>query len=115
MITKEQFVNGLITYLDREVIPQLPTSGKWYVGTVAFLATTKTDIIFSQLQNTPMVKMLGIIDQEGLIDVDALATALKQSAEKYGKLQIIFPILGTMTFSSTDVDKLRTYMTGGME
>lgn len=37
LATKEQFTNGLVKYIDNEVISRLDSSGKWVVGTISFL------------------------------------------------------------------------------
>lgn len=106
----DQVVNGIIKYADAEIMPKLQTSGKWIAGTVMALAYNKVDSVVDSLSHNAMIKTLGIVSEDGDMDIDAVMTALRQSADKYGKLSVEVPLLGRMTFSSSDIDALRGYM-----
>lgn len=108
--TVDQVMTGIINYADSEIMGKLPTSGKWIMGTAIGLATTKTNNIVDALRENTIAKMLGIIDDNGNVDVDALISAMRQAADKYGKVSFDVPMIGTMTFSSSDVDRLRTFI-----
>lgn len=114
MVTKEQFINGLVRFFDSDVIPQLPTAGKWMVGAMVIGASKKAENIIASLSVNPVVKAMGMIDENGMIDIDLLADSLRQSADKYGKLSVSFPVVGTMTFSSNDIERAKLYITGGI-
>lgn len=115
MVTKEQFFNGVVKYIDKEVIPHLPTTGKWGVGAFTVLLGKKYDSMVSELVTNPAIKALGVVDEKGLIDVESLYEALKTSANKYGNIQLTFPIIGTLTFTEKDIDSLKTYIVGECE
>lgn len=106
----EQVVRGLISYADNEVMAKLPVSGKWIMGTAVGLAANKTSNIIDTLKNNTVVNMLGIMDENGNMDVDALINAMREAADKYGKLTVQVPMIGSLTFSSADIDKLRSYI-----
>lgn len=106
----EQVINGLISYADNEVMSKLPTSGKWVMGTAIGLATTKANNLVETLKTNTIVQMLGIVDEKGMIDVESLINAMKQSADKYGNISVDVPMIGKLTFTSSDVDRLRTYI-----
>lgn len=108
--TADQVIQGIINYADAEVINKLPTSGKWIVGTAIGLATTKTTSVIDTLRNNTLVTMLGIVDDNGNIDVDTLISSMRVSAEKYGKITVDVPLVGKLTFSASDVDTLRNYI-----
>lgn len=105
LYTKEQVTNGLINYIDNEVVNQLPTAGKWIVGTAAALVMKNIDKI-----NTETMEMLGIVSNDGMWDVDMLASSLKENARRYGNIQITYPIVGTMVFTPEDIDLARGYI-----
>lgn len=113
MVTQEQFVNGMINYVDNEVIPKLPTIGKWGLGSIIVLTSSKTNEIVNLLTSNPIVATIGLVDENGRIYSDRLFTALKTSAQKYGNLVINIPVIGTLSFSADDVDKARMYVDGG--
>lgn len=108
--TTEQIMQGLINYADSEVLTKLPTSGKWIVGTAIGIASTKASEIVENLRANTIVNMLGLVDENGNVDVDAIVTALKSSADRYGKITVNVPLVGKMTFSSADVDEMRNYI-----
>lgn len=113
MVTKEQFFNGMISYADNEVIPFLPTSAKWGLGALAVIVRKRYDKLLDEISSNAIVRSLDIINENGLIDIDTLYEALKSSSSKYGKMQITFPVIGTLTFSESDIDSLKNYIVGG--
>lgn len=106
----EQVINGLISYADNEVMGKLPTTGKWFMGTGIALASNKVSNVVDAMIDNTIVKMLGIVDEDRNIDVDTLISAMKESAEKYGKLTVNVPLVGNLTFSSDDVERLKNYI-----
>lgn len=112
MITKEQLVNGAIKYIDNDVMPSLPTTSKWALGAFVVLLTNKIDNLYNMAKTNPMVSAFGLINDDGLIDSDALLDAIRQSAEKNGKMSINIPLVGVLTFSCLDVDAIRNYING---
>ena len=105
-----QVLNGLMNYVDSEVMGKLPTSGKWVVGTAVNLMTNKAQNVIDTLSDNEIVKMLGIVDEEGMIDIDELLSAMKTSADRYGVLSVDVPLIGRLSFSSSDVDSLKNYI-----
>lgn len=113
MVTKEQFMTGLMNYAESEIIPILPTAGKWGIGTAMVLMANKSQSIINSLITNDMIKFLDVVNNEGLIDIDRLSYALKQSAERYGPLQVNIPIVGSLKFNSEDIDRMKLYIEGG--
>lgn len=106
LYTKEQVVNGLNNWVDEEIIPRLPTSGKWIIGTAVGLAMSNADAVLSN----GSLKVLGIVNADGLIDADKLCSELKHSADRYGKLTVSFPFIGTMAFGPEDIENARRHI-----
>lgn len=106
----EQVIQGIVNYADNEVMAKLPTSGKWVMGTAMYLASNKAHNVVDVLSTNVVAKMLGIVDDEGMIDTDALISAMKEAASKYGNLSVDVPMIGRLTFSSSDIDNLSMYM-----
>lgn len=108
--TPKEVINGLANYMDAEVMNKLPSSGKWIMGTVITLASSKAENAIDILSDNPIVQMLDLIDEDGNIDTDSLINAMKTSADKYGNMSVAVPMIGEMTFSSKDIDKLKQYI-----
>lgn len=109
LYTKEQVMNGIISYIDNEIMPHMPTLNKIVIGTGMVLAIKNSETILNNAINT-YGKILGVVNGEGLIDVDTLADALRENAKKYGSVQINLPMASTITFKSDDIDILRRYI-----
>ena len=112
-VDSTKLVNGLINFADQEVINNLPTVGKWLVGAGVGITTSKINEIVNALNENSIVKMMGIIDEDGLFDIDLIIDNLKQSANRYGKMNVQVPLVGRLTFSESDVDTLRGYIERG--
>ena len=111
MVSIEKIEQGFANYLDGELMPQLQKNGveKVIIGTVASLMIRKTSVIVESYRDNKFVKMLGIMDEGGNIDVDTLVEELKKNISKEG-VKLDIPILGTLTFHKDDVDKLYDYI-----
>lgn len=106
----DSLVRGLMDYADAEIMGKLPTSGKWVVGTAIGLANNKVTDVIEALRTNTIAHMLGIMDEDGMVDVDALIDAMKSSADKYGKLVVEVPLIGRLSFSSDDINNLRNFI-----
>ncbi|MBQ0141857.1 MAG: hypothetical protein KBT06_03490 [Prevotellaceae bacterium] len=113
MVNQEQFMNGILSYIDAEIMPSLPTAGKWELGTLILLGSTKYNEIFKQVASNSLLQSLEVVSPDGKIDVETLAYALKKSAEKYGGLEVSMPFVGVMKFSADDVEKVKRHILGG--
>lgn len=113
MVSIDKIEQGVAHYLDGELMPQLQSSGweKVLVGTAASLAIRRTSTIIAGYKDHKLVKMLGIMDDKGNVDVETLAIELKKNIPKEG-FKVDIPIIGTMTFHKDDVDKLCEYIVG---
>lgn len=113
MVSVGNIEKGVAAYLDAELMPQLNKSGweKVVVGTVVSLAISKAGTIVAGYKDHKMVKMLGIMDDAGNIDVPTIAEEAKKNIGKEG-FSVDVPILGTLTFHQDDVDKLCNFIMG---
>lgn len=111
MVSVDKIEQGVANYLDAELMPQLKGNGveRVIVGTAASLMIRKSGVIIDGYKDNKFVKMLGIMDDKGNVDVDILAEELKKNISKDG-VAIEVPILGTLTFHKEDVDKLYDYI-----
>lgn len=108
--TSEQIINGLMSYAEAEVMGKLPTAGKWIMGTAIVLAANKMPQVAKEFVNHPLVRMLGVVDEDEKIDADAMLQAMRTAADKYGSMTLDVPMVGKLTFSVDDVDRLKAYI-----
>lgn len=107
--TKEQIQDGLVAYIDNEITEKLPVPQKILVGMgTALIIKSGQNLINDTFLSYG--KQLCVVNDEGLIDADKLASALKESMNKYGDLPLDIPFIGTLTFNNRDVEALRGYI-----
>jgi ABC-2 type transport system permease protein len=75
------------------------------------MVMTRADQIYADLRQNPMIAMLGVIDDEGMIDIDALHAAFRDSAKS--PVEIALPGMGKITLTATDVDLIKQYVMQG--
>lgn len=111
MVSVDKIEQGVANYLDAELMPKLQKTGveRVIVGTAAALLIRRTGAIVEGYKDNKLVKMLGIIDESGNVDVDVLIEELKKNISKDG-VNIDIPIVGILTFHKEDVDKLYEYI-----
>lgn len=112
MVHYSKVVNGLMSYVDNEIVAKMNGSLKgWGVGIVAGLLGRKADQVFAALRNNPIAASLGLIDGE-MVDVEAVYSEALRMAQR-GSATANVPMLGAITFTTADVESLYRYIIGG--
>ena len=105
MVTYNQVVNGVAKYIDQEIINKIQGWQRWALGAGAGIMMNKGTNMFKAFKAHPVVKMLEVIDDNDMIDIDTIYAELRKQAEK-GSATFDAPMIGTITLTKDDVDKL---------
>lgn len=111
MYTFDEVKNGVVKYLDTEVLPNIPDKAwkRMLLGVgLALIIDRQSDRLYAMKDN-PVVKLTGIFDDDGNVDVDILAKEVKKQMPEAG-LAIEIPSLGNLRFTESDIDKLCEYI-----
>lgn len=109
MVHYMRVIQGIAAFIDNEIVGKLTGSWKaWVLGGAAGIAVAKAQDIFMQYKDMPLLASLGLIQGEN-INVDAVYAELKKQAQK-GTATLSLPIVGPVTFGTTDVDALYRYI-----
>lgn len=100
-ITIEQLSNAVMQYFESEIYTKAVGFKKFTLGAAYVLYRPKLPGVIVNLLNNPLIKMLDIVDENGLIDLDKLYSAGKESIRKSGQ----FEIAGIL-FNESDIDRL---------
>ena len=123
-VTTTHLVDGLIAYLDSEIIPNMGViSHQLAAGMVIALVRKKGLAQLDTLLGNQFVLALGVVDDQGLVDADLLADALKESMGQYangkyvletkdllGKFGGLMSKWDSFAFGADDVDSAREYI-----
>lgn len=72
--------------------------------------TVKTAIV-----NNGFIRTFGIVDEDGNVDIERLASDMKREIQRKEKLTVSIPLFGTITFHPEDVDSLYNMIMEGTE
>jgi hypothetical protein len=74
-------------------------------GAIALYLQQNTSIV-DNIINNPMFAGLGISNNSGMINIEALRDIYKQEVQKVGFMRLHVPLLGDIDFTSEDIDTL---------
>ena len=109
MVTIDQAMRGVAKYADNEIIPHLPTGKGIGAGIALALIMDGGKSRILALKDHPAVQMMGIMDEEGNIDLDRLYNAVRTRVDGK-KIPWDIPVIGELKFDANDVDRLYKYI-----
>lgn len=112
MVNLAQVQLGVEKYIENEIITKIVDWRKWVVGAGVSMALSRSTEIFNQIKDHPVVKAMGIIDDNDMIDIDKLHAEFAKQAQR-GAITFDVPLMGALTLNAADVDKLYSYIVGG--
>lgn len=113
MVNLNQITAGLGDYIEAVMLPRMDSKRKFVTGIAYILIVSKMDQMISVISALPAIKMLGIIDPDGNVDIDSLYKAAKAQIERQGELEISIKMLGDFKFHAADIDELYRYILNG--
>lgn len=108
MVNVERLQNGIRAFVDNEMLPKMTGAQRWMTAVAVGVYVEKLPQVLAQLAEASAVKPLGLITPEG-VDVETAYKYLKPAAQS-GGASFAVPLLGTVTFTEADVDRLYQYI-----
>lgn len=105
MVPISRVKNGIVKYLDAEVINKLPGWKSWVFGAGAIIMLSKIDTVIAQIKEHPLVKTMGVIEGD-MVDVETLYAAFEKQAQTVGAVDISIPMIGELRMGASDIDRL---------
>ncbi len=102
----ERVIDGIAKYLDREIYPTMSDVQMILARMAVARLLNNKNALKEFLANNPIMQTFAIMDTEGNVDIDAIASELKTQLSAVGKIRIDTKILGAYTFYPDDVDKI---------
>ena len=104
-VTIDQAMRGAMRYADNEVIPHLPGGKGIGAGIMLALIMEGSREKLLALREHPAVKMMGVMDESGNVDVEKLYSVARPKLDGK-KLPVSIPIIGELRFDVNDLDRL---------
>lgn len=115
-ITVAQLQVAIAQFIETDIVPAIPPQTFYPLGRVLPIQLNATAMQFlggvgvtfgaAKIESmVPIMTAVGIVEEDGLIDIDNLADILSTQMERVGgKLPI-----GPLTFSAGDIEKIKAY------
>lgn len=116
-VTKDQIINGVVSYMETEVIPQVSErTTKIVLATTVSLIKKNTKLLDSIFENQ-MVKMVLDKDADDTYEIDDLMESISESLKQYGPfpveippIPLISPSEDNFRFSESDIADLKRHI-----
>ena len=108
MVHKSSLIPGLSRFIDENILAHYPVNSMKRImmaGAVS-LYIKKNEGIVDQLARSPLFTELGVIQENGMIDIDPIRDTLKLEINKVGFMRLSLPMIGDIDFTTDDVDAL---------
>lgn len=106
MATANQIKTGIGSYLERHMMPKLDSKRQFVLGMAYGIGSGKLDALMQVVQKNDTLRTLGIVRDDGEIDIDVLYNAALGQMQAQKKLEIEIPLLGTFAFDEGDLRNL---------
>ncbi len=110
--TADDIKTGVGNWLQSKIMPRLDDKRQFVLGVVYIIAAMKMDALMTVVAQNSMFKMLGIIHEDGTVDIDTLYDAAFAQLKAQGKLTMDIPFMGSFTFNADDLRDLRQCIGG---
>lgn len=117
MVSMNQIEAGVSRWLDKELMPKLPTGGQYdgikKAATVALAlyAIKRGRAALDSLTQNSFLGTIGAVDREGNVDLEGFVEEMKKQVPENG-LKVSVPMVGDMTFYRDDLDDVMRYIKG---
>ena len=106
----ETVVDGINRYLDREIYKNLNDLQEFVARLTVGRINQNMDAIKTSLMANGFIRTMGVIDHDGMVDVDSILQEVRKELERKGSIQFEIPMIGKFTFHPADVEVLREYI-----
>jgi hypothetical protein len=113
MVHKTSIIPGLSKFIDENVLAHYPATSMKRIlmaGAVSLYLKQNSGTVDMLLSN-PLFSSLGVVHDNGMIDIDLLRDTLKSEIKKAGFMRWSIPLVGDIDFTTDDVDALYRFIT----
>lgn len=111
-VSMDQVKRGAIRYINEKMVPQLSGGKRIALGAYTALAVDGAEKELQKWMKHPAIAMLNIQDENGLLNLDRIRSAVIPMMETE-KIELALPLIGTFRLDRNDIDELFRYVQEG--
>jgi hypothetical protein len=108
----EKVIDGISRYIDNEIYSGMNDLQEFAARVLLGRFIGNESNVKDMLINNGFIRTFGIIDADGMIDVESLMHDIKREISRKERITFAVPMFGRMTFVPSDVDNLYRTITG---
>lgn len=108
----EDIIYGISKYINDEIYPGMNEWQELFARVAVGRFLDNSDALKESILNNGFIKTFGIMDSEGMFEIDALMRDIKKEIAKKGKMEFHIPMFGKLTFKPEDADVFYKTITG---
>ena len=112
-VTKDQMVNGIVSYIDSDVIPQIGDKATQIMASIAVKAVKANNKLVDAIFGNQTVKSL-LNETDGMYEIDDIFRYIEESIQEFGPFPVIIPSIPlispdekTLSFNSEDIQQMK--------
>jgi hypothetical protein len=112
MVHKSSIVPGISKFIDENVLAHYPATSMKRImmaGAVSLYLKQNGGLV-DTISSNPLFSSLGVVHDNGMIELEPLRDALKYEINKAGFMRLNIPLVGAIDFTPEDADALYKYI-----
>jgi hypothetical protein len=112
MVHKSSIVPGISKFIDENVLAHYPATSMKRImmaGAVSLYLKQNGGLV-DTISSNPLFSSLGVVHDNGMIELEPLRDALKYEINKAGFMRLNIPLIGAIDFTPEDADALYKYI-----
>ena len=113
-VTKEQIINGIVSYMESEVIPQVGDKSTQILASIAVKSVQANTKLIDAVFTSQLAKMLLDDDGSGTYEIDGLFRSISDSIKEYGSfpveippIPLVSPSEKLLSFNEQDISEMK--------
>lgn len=108
----KKVIDGISKYINNEIYAGMNQAQEFAARVIVGRVINNQDYIKNIILNNGFLKTFGIMDSDGMVDVEALIKDIKRELSRTEKVTFDIPMFGKYTFKPSDADVLYYTITG---
>ena len=113
-VTKDQIINGVISFVETDVIPQVDDKATQIIASIAVKAVKANTKLVDSVFENQLVKTLLDVGEDGTYEIEGLFKSIEESVREFGAFPVelpavpfISPTEKTLKFDAKDVSEIK--------